>query len=106
MRAKRQNFIVESITRNIISLSLFLIMLVLIISSVMSVRGTSKTEALKIAEDSIRRSVMTCYAQEGSYPESIEYLKENYGLYVSDSYIVYYEAIGANLMPDITVYEK
>ena len=37
----------------------------------------------------------------------LEYLKEHYGLtYNEDSYIVNYEALGSNLMPDVTVMEK
>lgn len=46
-------------------------------------------------------------ALEGVYPESLEYLKEHYGLtYNEDRYIVNYEALGSNLMPDVTVMEK
>lgn len=58
-------------------------------------------------EEAIHRDIVICYALEGVYPESLEYLKEHYGLtYNEDRYIVNYEALGSNLMPDVTVMEK
>ena len=50
---------------------------------------------------------MTCYATEGVYPPSVQYLKENYGIQIDeDRYSVFYEIEGANLMPSITVMEN
>ena len=47
------------------------------------------------------------YAMEGAYPESLEYLKEHYGLnYDETRYIINYEVMGSNLMPDVMVLEK
>lgn len=58
-------------------------------------------------EAAIRRSVMTCYAEEGVYPPNLEYLLDNYGMYFTDSdYIVHYDVFAENIMPDITVFEK
>ena len=48
-----------------------------------------------------------CYSVEGVYPESLEYLKENYGLtYNEDLFYVDYRTTGANLIPDVTIIEK
>lgn len=82
---------------------LFVLVAAIIIISTASVSKNSEKEALEIAAESIRRSVITCYAQEGSYPPSIDYLKENYGLHISDSYTVYYDIFASNIMPEITV---
>ena len=44
---------------------------------------------------------------EGSYPESLDYLKEHYGLTYDDHYFfVDYHAAGANLFPDVTIIER
>lgn len=44
---------------------------------------------------------------EGSYPESLDYLKEHYGItYDPEKYIVDYEIIGSNLMPDVKVFAR
>ena len=84
----------------------FLAVVVILMLAVTDVSRTSSEESLTIAENSIRRAVITCYAQEGRYPESIDYLKENYGLYISDDYIVRYDIFASNIMPDIMVIRK
>lgn len=58
-------------------------------------------------EDSVRRTAVTCYAAEGFYPPSVDYMEENWGLqYEKDRYVVRYEVFASNLMPQITVLEK
>jgi len=66
--------------------------------------SSSRTEAKRILEDSIRRAVVTCYAIEGRYPESLEYIKVNYNIHVDQSrFVVHYMVIASNIMPDIMV---
>lgn len=57
--------------------------------------------------DAIRRSSVQCYAIEGRYPPSVEYLEENYGIQIDrNRYDVFYSGFASNLMPDITVNQK
>lgn len=66
-----------------------------------------QTESLRRLEEAVRRSCVACYAVEGAYPPSIEYLEEHYGIQVDrEHYTVHYEISGPNLMPNITVLEK
>lgn len=59
------------------------------------------TESLRKA---IARSSVQCYAIEGRYPPSVEYLEENYGIRIDrDKYAVFYEGFASNIMPEITV---
>ena len=45
-----------------------------------------------------------CYAIEGRYPPSIEYLEEHYGVMINrKKYNVFYDGFASNVMPDITV---
>lgn len=69
---------------------------------------TGRTEqGRKRLEDSVRRTAVTCYAVEGFYPPSVEYMEENWGLqYEKDRFCVRYEVFASNLMPQITVLEK
>ena len=54
--------------------------------------------------EQIRNAAIGCYASEGRYPQSIEYLVEHYGLiYDEDRYSVLYDAFASNIMPDIDV---
>lgn len=65
--------------------------------------NTSRKEAEGL-EDSIRKSAVHCYALEGFYPEDLHYLETNYGItYDHEKYVVSYEIIGENIMPDIRV---
>lgn len=65
---------------------------------------SSSEKELQMAQESIKRAAVSCYAIEGRYPESYEYIKENYGITVDDSkYIVHYEIFASNIMPEITV---
>ena len=58
-------------------------------------------------EQAIRRAAVACYATEGFYPPSLDYMKEYYGIQVDeDRYAVIYDAFAENLMPDITVLER
>ena len=64
-------------------------------------------EGARIARESIYRAVLTCYAQEGAYPASYEYIKQNYGIAVDETrYAVFYDIFASNIMPDITVLER
>ena len=56
--------------------------------------------------DAIHNAALTCYAVEGAYPESLEYLRKNYGLaYDQSRYYVTYDAFASNQMPEIYVTE-
>lgn len=62
-------------------------------------------------EDSLvkamERNIVHCYALEGFYPPSLEYMEEHYGLsYDKDLFIVDYQPIGTNLYPDFTIIRK
>jgi hypothetical protein len=64
-------------------------------------------EALRIAKESIMRGAIRCYALEGVYPPSYEYLKQNYGIQIDEEkYSVFYDIFASNMIPDVTVIEK
>ena len=61
-------------------------------------------EGLSLAEESIRRAAVQCYALEGAYPADLSYLVDRYGVSVDpERYFVDYQYTASNLMPDITV---
>ena len=61
----------------------------------------------EILQNAIDRSITQCYALEGIYPDSLEYLEEEYGLtYNKEHFFVDYQYIGSNLRPDITIIER
>ena len=61
-------------------------------------------EALALAEESVRRAAVQCYALEVAYPQDLSHLEERYGVSVdADRFRVDYIYIASNLMPDITI---
>ena len=63
--------------------------------------GERNHETLRKA---IARGCVQCYAIEGRYPPSVEYLEENYGVQIDhDKYNVFYDGFASNIMPEITV---
>ncbi len=55
-------------------------------------------------KQTIQRFAVQCYASEGSYPPSLEYLEANYGLILNrEKYTYIYSVFASNVMPDIVV---
>ena len=70
--------------------------------------GTASGEqTLAEIKQSVENGITMCYSIEGIYPESIDYLRESYGVvYDAERYIVHYESIAANIRPAVTVIER
>lgn len=85
----------------------FVILLIFFLSGIYSVSNTSLAKRQESLETALNRSISQCYAVEGTYPPSLEYLVTHYGLtYDSDEFLVDYEYYGSNLLPEITVLRK
>ena len=55
-------------------------------------------------ESALRHAITYCYAVEGTYPESLEYIKEHYSISYDESlFYVDYRPRGANIFPDLTI---
>lgn len=87
--------------------ALFVLVLLFVRTGVDDAARVADEEGLRIAEQSIRRAAVSCYAAEGQYPPSFAYIQEHYGVRVDESrYAVHYEVFASNLMPDIHVMER
>lgn len=72
-----------------------------------SIDRSTKSRQKESLHNTISQCVTHCYAVEGTYPPSLDYLKEHYGLiYDENTFFVDYTSIGSNLRPDITIIEK
>ena len=75
-------------------------------TAVFNLNADRKAEGKIRLEDVLRRTAVSCYAAEGVYPPSLEYMIEHYGIrFDEEVYRVDYRVIASNLMPDITVLE-
>ena len=92
----------------LISLPVIVFALVLLFSSATGEFSKDKARQDKEnLERTLNRAAVACYAIEGAYPPSVEYLTENYRVKVdTKKYTVKYELYASNLMPSITVLEN
>ena len=78
-----------------------------LLTAVGNVETGQKLESEQRVEDTIKKAVVNCYAIEGRYPATLEYVEEYYGLQIDrDRYDVFYEVFADNIMPEITVLPK
>ena len=67
-------------------------------------QALQREQAAASVRESVVRSALMCCAVEGSYPQSLEYLEDHYGLRVnSRDYVVHYEAFASNVVPNVVV---
>ena len=86
---------------------LFVMMLFLVLTGLIRTEKTIENEGARAVSESIRRAAVSCYALEGSYPESYDYLKKQYNLKINDKlYEVQYTVFASNIMPEITVIRR
>ncbi len=91
----------------VISMVVFLAVVILFWVGTSLVSDKTDSQQAEILKEAIDRGIVRCYAVEGSYPESLEYLKEHYGLvYDEDRFFIDYQALGSNLRPDVTVIDR
>jgi len=87
-----------------VGIGIFLVIVIILLSGLSSTEKANAEEQHKMLEGSIYRAVVSCYALEGSYPESLEYLTENYNVRIDESkFTVHYMIFASNIMPDIDI---
>ena len=75
-------------------------------TAVANLQEGHRSEGKQQLEEAVRRGAVACYAAEGIYPPTLQYLQEHYGLQINeDRYVVFYEVFAQNMMPDVTVLE-
>ncbi|MDE6518244.1 MAG: hypothetical protein K2L18_10425, partial [Acetatifactor sp.] len=81
-----------------------ILILLLFLRGIQSVSDTTIAKQQESLETALARSIAQCYAVEGMYPPSLNYLQEHYGLsYDKNKFMIDYQSIGANLMPEVVV---
>ncbi len=82
----------------------FLVCALLLWRSVSSISAQAKVSQIENLKNAIERSAVHCYAVEGAYPESLDYIKEHYGIsWDPTEYVVDYAILGSNMMPSVTI---
>ena len=93
--------------KDIAAAAVFVALIVGFVVLVNSLTSTSGSQEAELVHDAVKNAVLTCYAVEGTYPESLEYLREHYKLaYNTERFVVEYDAFASNVMPEIVVRER
>lgn len=83
---------------------LFVVCFIFFLTAITSVSDEVDENEVKALKNAIDKAITTCYAIEGTYPESIEYIEENYGVVIErDKYAVVYDILGPNIKPNVVV---
>lgn len=91
----------------IIPILLFGAMLAWFITAMNNTDDSTSRRELAAVKSTLENGITMCYAIEGVYPESVDYLTENYGLnYDKDKYIVRYDRFADNIRPTVSVIER
>jgi hypothetical protein len=89
------------------SVLLFAVILIIFLLATGTFSNGSVERQKSILSNSLSRIISFCYANEGAYPESLSYIKENYGLTYDESvFYVDYTIQGSNIYPEVTIIEK
>ena len=85
----------------------FLLCLVVICASWAAIHASLKQQGAQSLQASVLESANQCYAVEGAYPISLEYLQDYYGLVFDESeYQIDYEIFAENIAPKVKVTVK
>jgi hypothetical protein len=97
----------ESGAGNALAVIVMMLVCVLLVYAILKVRDDSADMGRENLEEAVRHAAVACYASEGVFPDSVEYLEEHYGLQIDrDHYVVHYTVFARNIMPVIKVTEK
>lgn len=88
----------------LVTLAVFLIVLAALAVGTVNLSGDTGQEGQRATQQAIERAAVLCYATEGFYPPSLQYIEENYGVQIdSKRYTIQYEVFASNVMPVIRV---
>lgn len=98
----------SSFFRNmLLSILIFAGILLVFCLGINNLTRTSEQEQENTLRSAITESAVHCYAVNGSYPENLETLIQDYGIvYDKEHFFVDYQPQGENIMPEITVMRK
>ncbi len=80
------------------------LMVCLVVVGVEVMEESTRQQSAASIRETVLASALQCCAIEGAYPQSLQYLVDNYGLTVNqDDYVITYEAFASNVVPSVVV---
>jgi hypothetical protein len=82
-----------------------LIFVGVVIFGVSQAAEANRAEGIRLLEEAIMRAAVHSYAVNGFFPESLDYIVENFGIHIDPRFLVHYDVFASNIVPDIRVFE-
>ena len=94
--------------KDVASILIFIALILAFVLLVNNITNKSSGRELRIVREAVKNAALTCYVVEGTYPESVQYLRDNYNLaYNEEKYVVFYDKpFASNVLPGIKVVER
>ena len=103
LTTKRSSSILTGILPSILLFSMVIILFVVGTGNLS--KGSTKRQKESLS-DALSRDIIYCYATTGHYPESLEAIRKDYGLYYNEElFYVDYQVRAQNIIPDVTIIE-
>lgn len=104
MKVKSQKKEYKQALGYVLSLAAMLALVAVFAMAVLSFSGRTGAREEDTLKKAVTRASVQCYAIEGRYPPSVDYLEENYGIQINrKKYNVFYDGFASNVMPEITI---
>ncbi|MCL1851669.1 MAG: hypothetical protein FWF88_01360 [Peptococcaceae bacterium] len=100
MRAKSRFFSLRTLS---FSLGALVVLVLALMFFYRQMSESVQREGEQVARDAIIRALISCYATEGSYPASLDYLINHYGIVIDEKYVVNYVVFASNVFPEVTL---
>lgn len=105
MHMKKRTF--KKVLTYAVPCALFSAMIAWFVISVNNAASSKEDRELSALKNTVENGITMCYAVEGVYPESVEYLSSNYGLiYDKSKYIIHYDIFASNIRPTVMILER
>ena len=103
-KGKKSKYIWKGIVLPII---ICVAMLAIMVIAVFKFNAMSIEQDQQLTLAAIKKAAVQCYADEGRYPSTLDYLTENYGVRIDeDDFMVTYDCAAANVFPNISVFRR
>ncbi len=94
--------------KDVAAVLIFVALIIAFILLISNITNKGNDRERRIIEEAVRNATLTCYVVEGTYPDSVQYLRDHYNLsYNQDKYFVEFleKPFASNVMPGISIKE-
>lgn len=94
----------KKVNRTLVSIIIFALMIAAFLFAINYTSQATLNHQEEALNEALERDIVMCYAQNGYYPPSLDYIKEHYGLIYDDAlFLVNYQPVADNIRPNYIV---